>query len=183
VEKRPLSRTSNAYESRLDRRVVYLSWYVPGRARLVFLTLLFSNLRTALLRGGRSVGLRRVGLRCVDLRFVYGLGSLYFAAVLLAVIAADVEPLVFHAVVDLLPSGEFPGLESAAIVDLVDQVGAFQFVDRCATLIGVTTHTPSVEPRVPTLDGSLQIGRGWLVGGEGKRGQEQNEKRYAARRE
>jgi hypothetical protein len=60
---------------------------------------------------------------------LYGFGAFYFAFVFLTVVATYVEPLAVHSVLHGLPYPEFPRLETTAVVNLVDQVGAFQLVD------------------------------------------------------
>ena len=124
-----------------------------------------------LVRGGGIVGFSAL----------HGFGALYFAFVFLTVVATYVEPLAVHSVLHGLPYPEFPRLEATAVVNLVDQVGAFQLVDLRATVrgcygqIATTAGGVGVDPDIPTLDRSLLIGRRRLVGGRNRGGQ-QNEK-------
>src|SRR5713101_6711284 len=116
--------------------------------------------RAPLVRGGgsrrRSIGLSALG----------GLCALYFALVFFAVVTADIEPLAVHSVVHGLPRCEFPCLESTAVVNLVDQIGALQFVDLLVARNGFAFGTaPDVRALVPTRDRPLLIGGRRLVAG------------------
>src|SRR6266852_4315997 len=111
---------------------------------------------------------------------LWGFGALYFAFVFLAVVATYVESLAVHSVLHGLPYPEFPCLETTAVVNLVDQVGAFQLVDLRAAVrgrdgyIATTAGGVGVDPDIPALDRSLLICRRRLVG-DRNRGAQQNE--------
>src|SRR5260370_6617358 len=109
--------------------------------------------RAPLVRGGgsrrRSIGLSALG----------GLCALYFALVFFAVVTADIEPLAVHSVVHGLPRCEFPCLESTAVVNLVDQIGALPFVDLLVAPNGFAFFTaPDVPAPFPTRDRPPLVG-------------------------
>lgn len=116
--------------------------------------------------GGRtsSRSSRRIGFSGL-----HGSCALDFALVFLVAVVEYVEPLAVYSVVHCLPYREFSCLERSAVVNLVNQIGTFQFIDLRATgsgcngRIASTARGLDVDPEVITHDRPLLIGGRRLV--------------------
>src|SRR2546429_8881641 len=110
------------------------------------------------------------GRRTIGLSALYRFSTLDFALVFFTVVAAYVEPLAIHPAFHGLSCPEFPCLKRTAVVNLVDQVGAFQFVDLRSPVSGGDGCVPTtaggvgINPDVPAHNRPLLILGRRLVG-------------------